>query len=212
MQPLVEKFFNEVTIPIDPKAKIITKDKTFLMKALTWFFVKTKINPAFSTYYTTIGSTIHAPLGFEELDEKSILEVIMHETVHLKDSKKWGLLFSLSYLLPQLLAVFALLAFLSPWFLLFLLFLAPIPAYFRYYWERKAYRISILFARKVFKYTDEQVKLYTHSFVVNNLSERYYYWAMPFKSVIYKDLADESFMQDPFYKEFIEFIDKNLTK
>jgi hypothetical protein len=212
MQPLTEKFFNEVSLKIDPKAKIITKDKTLFMRFLTWFFTKTRINPAFPSYYTTIGSTINAPSNYTELDDVNVLEVIMHETIHMKDSKKWGLLFSLSYLFPQILGVFALLAFLSPWFLLFLLFLAPIPAYFRYYWEKRAFRISIVFARKVFKYTDEQVKLYTHSFIVNNLSERYYYWAMPFKSVIYKDLADESFMQDPFYKEFIDFVDKNLAK
>lgn len=212
MQPILKKFIDEVGVKVNPKIQIIEKDKTWWMRVLSWFFVKSRINPAFETYYTTIGNKIHAPVGYDSFDDKGITAIIMHEVLHIKDAKTFSrFLFSISYLLPQILALLTIpVMFMFGWWgLLFLAFLAPIPAYFRYIWELRAFRIQILLSRKVFNYSEEEMQG-VRDFIKTNLSESYYYFAMPFKNKIEKDLRDESFIDDPYYKEFLDFAIKNM--
>jgi hypothetical protein len=75
----------------DLKYKIVAKEDSTLMKIIgkLLFF-----NKGFMTnYVTTLGSTIYAPGG--EISDITL----QHELVHVKDWKRWNILFSLSYLL-----------------------------------------------------------------------------------------------------------------
>jgi len=83
------------------------------MRFLGW--VSKPFNPKFMTsYWTTVGTVVYAPSSFDINDQtvfpffEGILE---HEGIHIKDFRKYNILFILSYFLP----------------------------YFRYVWERKAY-------------------------------------------------------------------------
>lgn len=76
-------------------------------------------------------------------------EVLSHELVHLYDQRESRIGFPVGYLFPQVLyvlSVFGLLgAFLSPWWLLWLLFMfaaAPIPAYWRMKAEMRGYAMT----------------------------------------------------------------------
>ncbi len=128
-----------------PRLKVAFKDQSRFMKVLgaLMFF-----NKSFMTRYTTtIGYTIYVP-SKEDYDANpdAYLDILTHEFVHMIDFKKWNVLFSLSYLLPQLLAAFSVLSFLAInhshyWLFssLSLLFAAPIPAFFRSHWEMRGY-------------------------------------------------------------------------
>lgn len=108
-------------------------------------------NPRFMTdYTTTLYPTVYFPsLEFTQKNPEKMLTVLAHEYVHLMDASQQRVWFSVSYLLPQclaLLALFAALAFLSLWFLLFLLFLGallPWPSLWRTKWEMRGYAMSM---------------------------------------------------------------------
>lgn len=84
------------------------------MRFLGWLLKP--INPRFMSHYvTTIGSTIYAPGG--EVYNEGLLN---HELQHIADSKKYPVIYELSYLL-----------------------LLPCGLTMRSFWERRAYRHSI---------------------------------------------------------------------
>jgi len=199
----------------NPKLKIVRKKDSKLMLAIGWLFRVTGISPQFNDgYYTTIGSTVHVPEQAYTSDSTRLLEVIMHECLHAADDKKWPGIFPVTYLAPQIFAVLALLAALAPvtslWMLLWLcalVFLAPLPAYGRYRWELRAYRTSVLFARKVHGYSEtDMAGLYT--WASDQLSKKYYYFTWPFPKSIEKDFKDESFMTQPEYVRMTDFLKK----
>lgn len=197
------------------KIKIVKKSDSKLMRLIGWFFSITKINPKFmENYYTTIGSTIYVPDRSLEsrISAITLLGVVIHECIHIKDNAKYGMLFNISYLFPQILAVFSLLSLLAIFFsklwllcLLFLLWLAPIPSMPRYFWEIRAYRTAFLI------FSDEEIiRSEIRKWISNELTTRYYYWTWPFPKYIDKDLSDMSFLEREEYKEIKEFLDKNL--
>lgn len=211
---LAQEFVTEVSQKHNQKVKVLRKSESWLMRAIG--FILKPFNPTFmEQYITTIGATIYIPDDFlTSFGEMEVLDVLAHETQHVIDFTKNRLLFVLGYLFPQCLALLALLsifAFLSPWMLLcllFLLFLAPIPAPFRYKFEVSGYRTTILFARKVYHYTDEQMaQLY--QWVSSQMTTGNYYFAFPFPGKIAKDLKDESFMLEPRYVEIIDFLKRH---
>jgi len=120
---------------------VFEKKRSILMKILG---VLLFFNKKFMTKYkTTIGKTVYWP-NLEEIDKNpySSFQTFFHEAQHGHDYIKLKILFSLSYISPQILAVFALLAFFAVPFsnewlysLLCIGFLAPIPSYFRALWE-----------------------------------------------------------------------------
>lgn len=214
LPPLVQAFVTEVSQKHNSKVKVLRKSESLLMRLLG--FILKPFNPTFmEQYITTIGTTIYIPDAFLIfISPTKFLEVIAHETQHIIDYTKNKPLFVLGYLFPQGLAAFAFLsvfAFFSPWMLLcllFLLFLAPIPAPWRYQFELNGYRASILIARKMYNYTDEQMEqLYQR--ISNQLTTSYYYFTFPFPSKIIKDLKDESFMAEPRYMDTISFLEKH---
>ena len=119
------------------------KDESLFMKTLgiLLFFNKDFMK----NYITTIGSTVYFPSKQWLSDNKqAATRVMCHEMVHISDSAEVReVVFSYSYLFPQVLALLALCAiFGSPFWLLSLLFLLPIPAPGRTYWELRGYALT----------------------------------------------------------------------
>lgn len=117
--------------------------------AIIWIF-----NREFMVKYTTtLDNQIHFPSRKWLLENQaSAAGVIAHELVHMRNNKARGsFVAGMLYFFPQDLAVLAPLAILGVWipeltvFLLFVLALAPIPAYWRMEEEMSAYRMSIAF-------------------------------------------------------------------
>ena len=121
--------------------KIAFKDTSAFMKflGLLMFF-----NPRFMTnYVTTIGKTIYFPTQERFLvSPVSTAATLAHELVHVLDSKR-NPFFAISYLMPQIFALGIFGTFFSPWFLLCVLFLLPLPAPFRAHWEKRGYMMTI---------------------------------------------------------------------
>jgi hypothetical protein len=210
---IVKKYIDEVGQKYSKKEiKLVLKSKSKLMKLIGWFFSVTKINPKFlSNYYTTLGSTIYIPDKALSANLFDLLGVIIHECIHIKDHSKYGMLFVISYLFPQILAVFSLFSLLAIWFskfwllcLLFLLFLTPLPAWFRYVWEIRAYRTNLL----LFLNENDEIKEQIRNWIISQLSKQYYYFTWPFPKFIDNDLKDMSFVNDPEYIEIQDFLKK----
>ena len=196
------------------KIEIKAKSSSKLMKAIGWLFSITRISPEFMTrYITTIGNTVYYPDDMlENPNEESMLRVVVHETIHVADSKTFtSPLFSFLYLFPQSLAALSLLSLLAVWkigflwCLLFLLCLAPFPAPFRYWFELRAYRTSILFARKNDKLTDEEM-VPIYEWIEKQLCTNLYYWTWPFPKTVRKHLMDESWTNKGIFRFIYNWI------
>lgn len=136
-----------------PTIKYVFKDRVWWWKVL-YYTVIWMFNRKFMTHYTTtMGTELHFPNQQWFVDnQNSVARILAHELVHLRNHKKQGLAVAwLSYFFPQNLGFLALPAlggFWIPelfWFLLFLLALAPFPAYWRMEEEMSAYRMTIAF-------------------------------------------------------------------
>lgn len=94
-----------------------------------------------TSYWTTFGTTSYRPSGHRPDD----WQVVLHEGLHARRNRDDGSVGrGILYMLPQALAPVVLLgAFVSPWFLLGLLLLLPLPAYFRMRQELEAYTVSM---------------------------------------------------------------------
>jgi hypothetical protein len=196
-----------------PEIRLLPKGDSFLMKVVG--LILRPFNPSFnSRFTTTIGSTIWMPSEVaNSLSEDQFLEVMAHEVQHILDHKEKTILFEVGYLFPQILALLSLFAFCGFWStawllcLLFLVFLAPLPAYWRYKAELNGYRVSILFD-KLFGRPPEE----TYEWVAKQMTGPNYYFAWPFKGKILSDLKDESFLEAPRYKEISEFLNSWYKK
>lgn len=139
----------------------------------TFMYLLSKIlffNKGFMTkFITTIGSTIYFPSReYIKMNEFGAVNVLAHEVVHVAQAEKYGKVpFSLMYLFPQCLALLSLLAFLAIWYLpflwclLFLVFLAPIPAPWRKKFELEGYTMSLFMSYLQLKkagWDDEKIK------------------------------------------------------
>lgn len=216
----VQGFISAVSEKYGITVKLEHKTNSRLMRLIGWFLKATRINTVFmERYYTTIGNTIYLPTtALTEHDQETLLRVVAHECIHILDSKRLtGPLFKFLYLFPQSLATLALLSVLAVWHLpflwclLFLVFLAPIPAPFRYWFELRAYRVAILFARKRDK-LDSESMTGVYDWIKEQLSTSLYYYTWPFPDKIVKDLKDESFMSLPDYKPILVWIVRDNTE
>lgn len=196
-----------------PKFNVAFKDKSLFMKILSYILF---FNKDFMTrYITTIGYTVYIPTEEKyNANQEEYLEVLSHEFVHMMDYKKYGILFSISYLLPQLLAVFSLLSLMaihhsSLWLicLAFLVFVSPLPAYFRMHWEFRGYTMSAAF----------NYWRYGYPLVPANYLDRFtdsgYYFMWPFKTDMINRLKasfgkinDGSILNDQPYKIVSDFL------
>jgi hypothetical protein len=142
------------------------------------------------SFVTTLYPKVYVPeLPYRPYNHLHAIQTLAHEYVHLRDRKKLGLVFNFLYLSPQILSLLGILGFfMSPWFLLFFLFLLPVPSPGRTWAEIRGYRMSLAvycWALPDLK-TDFLIRHFTHQFTSSN-----YYWMMPFPSFVEKLLRAE---------------------
>lgn len=136
-----------------PGFKVCWKDTSRLQRVLGWL-VK-PFNPDYLTRYTT---TLHPNVWFPskefyDRDPTQSFLVLAHERVHLADTMKRSVWFRVSYLLPQILAIPALVLTLAlipvvGWKALGLLglvalCLAPWGSPWRTHWEQRGYAMTL---------------------------------------------------------------------
>src|SRR6202000_2751600 len=128
-----------------PDVKIKFKDQSTLMrfigKLMFW-------NKEFMTgFTTTIGTNIYFPSeNFINLHPITTFATLLHELVHIYDQKRLSkILFMFLYLSPQILTLLIapLFFIIGPLALLLFIFALPIPSYFRMYFEKRAYLVSL---------------------------------------------------------------------
>jgi hypothetical protein len=124
-------------------AQIKFKNESWMMKLLgkALFF-----NSKFMTrFVTVVGKKIYFP-SREKMEKNpgSTAQVLCHEMVHMDDERIAGsLMFRLSYLLPQWLALLSVSSiFVGPIGLAFLVFFLPWPSFFRTFWELRGYAVT----------------------------------------------------------------------
>jgi hypothetical protein len=164
--------------------KIAFKNESKLMRLLSFLLF---FNKDFMTrYITVIGKTVYFPSrNWLGKNRDAAAQALCHEFVHISDEQNVGsLVFRLSYLFPQCMAVFALAGFfVGPQALLFLLFLLPLPAPFRTFWELRGYAMTdaVLYSKyRQFSSTDFLVRQFT-------TSKYYYMW--PFKKSLAREIT-----------------------
>lgn len=134
-----------------PKVEIKSKNDSLFMKILSVILF---FNKDFMTQFsTTIGNKIYFPSkSYVSSHPVSSFVILLHELVHIYDYNKYGaLLFSLLYFSPQVLALLALPTLFFSWklALLFLIFLLPIPSFFRMKLEKRAYLLSLYVMKRL---------------------------------------------------------------
>lgn len=203
-----------------PDLQIKYKDQSTLMKILGTILFFT---PGFKTdYITTIGDTSYFPTAsWITTRPISSAVVLLHELVHMYDEKRLSkLFFGFLYLLPQVLAlVFLPLIFLLSWkiFLpLFILFLAPIPAYFRMYFEKRAYFASLYCLQKLGTRLNFNPTLKTQeAFFITQFQNSSYYFMWPFgniQSEFDQAVVAISAGQRPYQDPVFDMLDVLVTK
>ena len=145
-----------------PDFEIIEKEKSVLMK-----FIDTALKiitfgqmKLFMTgFITVLGNKVYVPSSWKDATVTSKAEVIRHERVHMRQSKKYGrVLFSILYLL------------------------VPFPlgiAYFRKKFEQEAYEESF---RAIYEYHGE--KAFTPALkegMIAHFTTAQYFWMWPFR-------------------------------
>lgn len=172
-----------------PDVQINFKNQSTFMRVLSKILFFT---PSFMTdYTTTIGDTVYYPSSsFVNGHPASASIIFLHEIVHINDEKTISKpLFSLLYLLPQLLVLLVVpFAFVVGWWaLLFLLFGAPLPAYFRMLFERRAYMASLYVMKKLNDKCGYNIDLDGQAqFFLQQFKGAGYYWMW-----IFNDLDDQ---------------------
>lgn len=171
-----------------PGFEILNKKQSLLinfMRGLMFFKRRTREECVVAIYPNIyVSETPYKPYN-----HLAAIEVLAHEYVHLKDCRDMSLIFNFLYLSPQILSVFGFLGLaLSPWFLLFFLFILPWPSPGRAWLEIRAYRMSLAI---LYWFTAESdlsfaVDHFTHQFASSN-----YYWMMPFKKLIHNIFTNE---------------------
>jgi hypothetical protein len=180
-----------------PKFKLVDKKESRFMiflSYLLWLF-----NRYFMTdYTTTIGYTIYlnrrVTIDSSRWELISYISLLLHEGQHMLDNKKYGILFPISYLCPQIFAVLALFSFFSCWWLLCILFLAPIPS-LRAIWEIRGYKASIASNYWLTSY------IMSTDRIIYNFTSSAYYFMFPFKNYLIglferfiRDITKDSFV------------------
>ena len=164
-----------------PNFKIKFKDESLGMKILgkVLFF-----NKSFMTdFITTIGDTVYFPSRQSyETRPKSSFFTLAHEYVHILDDKLMKA-YKLKYLLPQVLAILALLGVFNLKALFFLVFGLPIPAYWRAKIEMRGYGMSVAVRKWANVVSDSFLNYSVEQFITAN-----YYFMWPFKKAVQKEL------------------------
>ena len=188
--------------------RIAFKNESNLMRVLSFFLF---FNKNFMTrYITVIGRTIYFP-SKEWLDENRAraAHALCHEFVHISDEQNVGsVVFRLSYLFPQCMALFALCGFfVGPAALLFLIFLLPLPAPFRTFWELRGYAMTdaVLFAKHKRFANDE--------YLLRQFTSPAYYYMWPFKKALRREIEKnrDAIVEERLHEKIIDANDILLS-
>lgn len=187
-----------------PGFKIKFKDESILMKIIEkiMFF-----NKDFKNYTITIGKTVY--FQSRKLLEENLEEcfyILTHEAVHVFDYIKHPVLFIIGYLFPQIFAILTIFGILNPYFLLFLLLAAPIPAPYRTWAELRGYKMSCKI-RLLDGWSPEKIKDRIKNRYVNAFIKSSYYFMFPFKSYIIRKLLE---YKKPISSPIVEIINENI--
>jgi len=167
----------------DVEVRVLRKQDSRLMKVLNviLFFV-----PDFMTNFTTtIGETIYMPENELRREDVGVVPLLSHECQHVWDNKRWGLLYSIGYLFPQILALGAIGAVWGGlWWLLFLIFLLPWPAPFRMLIERRGYLVFLALDEQLSLSMSSDRKARMIDNVVRQFVGKNYYFMWPFERSI----------------------------
>ncbi len=152
-----------------------------------------------SFYMNSFWTTIY-PKVWKPIDAKNNWKTLQHELVHLLDAQtffglmplslKWinVFLFSILYLSPQIFVLFALGSFYNLWFLLFLVFLLPLPSPGRAFVEIRAYRRTLELEKNNIATSENHI--------IEQFTGPNYYFMFPFKKTLKNLLAKESPYKD----------------
>ena len=165
-------------------SEIRSKKQSTMMKFLSKLLF---FNKRFMTgYVTTWYPHIYVPkLPWRVHNDAPAIATLAHEWVHLYDRKRLGWLFNFLYIMPQCFFIFGLLAFWNLWFLLFFLFLLPIPSPGRAWAEFRGYRMSIAVYYWI---SGQKVDL---KWIVDQFVSSNYYFMWPFRGYLMKKFQKE---------------------
>ncbi len=194
------------------------KDESKFMKLLGFLLF---FNKKFMTEYTTtINSTIYFPSKiFVEDNYNRSLMIMLHELVHVLDAKKYNfIIFSILYLSPQILSILFLpLIFINfKIALLFLLFLMPIPSFFRMFFEKRAYLVSLYVLHNMLKNNKIQGNLDgAKNYYLQQFKSASYYFMWPFKNLdksFTSSLEKIKLDQRPYEDPIFDIVDKLIEE
>lgn len=98
----LDKTIEDISLEF-PSFKVLKKSESWLMKTIgkLLFIISFGQNKSFMTdFITTIGNTVYVPDSWDSKLEKSRIEVLMHERIHMRQSKKLTpIIYALAYLL-----------------------------------------------------------------------------------------------------------------
>jgi len=170
-----------------PDLQIKYKDQSSFMKLLgTIMFFNTLF---MTSYATTFGSSIYFPnANYIRLRPYSSAVVLLHELVHVYDSKKINkFLFSFLYMSPITFVLLCIPLFLISWKIalpLMLLCLSPVPSYFRMYFEKRAYLSSLYVIKAMGTRLNFDPALPKQSnYFLSQFKGPYYYFMWPFSNL-----------------------------
>jgi len=175
-----------------PDFKVVSKRDSFLMKLLAklLFFNKSFMEE----YYTTVYHTVYLPTSVKKGEERFSWGVLAHEWVHILRADLGPVGFVIRYLSPQILALFSLLSLFALggnmswlWNLLWLAFALPLPAYFRAYEERIAYRMTL--AVDIWRFGSSMPE--SKAYIEEKFTSGDYYFMWPFKRMVKKWMDKE---------------------
>lgn len=185
---LSKRYLQSVTRRFNHKAEIKPKSQAdWKLKFIRFWMVTVLRHKTFDSMIQNIGPTIWVPDDFFYARNKwNALTTIAHETVHIADQKKLNpVFFAFLYLMPQSLVVVPLLLalFCSPWWLIGLGLLAPIPLAFGRIWlELRAYKMNVIFDEMVWVVDPRTRQNYHRHRFAEMMTDGTYYWAFFSKS------------------------------
>lgn len=140
-----------------PKFEVVVKQESKLMKAIYILTFMRFWNPQFMGYFITVMfGKVYMPREFIGLPAS--VDVLRHELVHLRDMKKYPILFELSYILFPLPVIFTM----------------------RSFWEYRGYCESILAISDRYGY----ISKHTIEFFVAQFTGPSYLWMCPFPNFV----------------------------
>lgn len=191
----LDSFMMNVVWKRDSSVRLYDKQSSALMWTIYYVsFMWIWLPDFFDNSHTTIGKKVYIKRESILLEDwGSIYRAIRHEFIHILQRDKYGFLYDFAYVFPQVLAVFSLFAILSIWFgdqwlyaLVFLIFLFPIPAYWRMTFEMEGYTQTLLVEYETYgRISESSVRR-----IAKNFTGTMYFFMWPFGSWVRRRLED----------------------